>query len=86
MGRLDDAKLSDLMRAGLAGDSDAYRSVFHNIVPVLINMIARMAPALPQISVRILFKISLHRCIQKVIHGSKQDLSCHVYMRLQDTD
>ena len=47
MGRLDDGKLSDLMRAGLAGDRDAYREVFRDIVPMLTNMIARMAPALP---------------------------------------
>ena len=47
VGRLDDATLSDLMRAGLAGNKDAYRSVFHSIVPVLMHMIARMAPALP---------------------------------------
>ena len=47
MGRLNDEEIAGLMRAGLKGDRNAYRDLFHSILPMLTDMIRAMAPALP---------------------------------------
>ena len=48
MGRLNEDELSAKMRAGLAGDRDAYRAFLEALLPTLAFMTRSIAPTIPE--------------------------------------
>ena len=49
MAKLDDAAVSALLRAGMAGDRSAYRQFFNAITPVVSGMVSALAGAVPAV-------------------------------------
>ena len=67
MAKLDDAAVSALLRAGIAGDRSAYRQFFNAISPVVSGMVSALAGAVPSAE-----REDMIQEILTVIHAKRQ--------------